>query len=163
MTQQRFSHVVMILMLALLTFNSLHSRESVNAGNISSYFSSASWKREHIKLLHFYPRFCLLVPKPHRALGKSHPTRRRLELQPPQKRVAAATGDEEGGGKFGIRALRPLTLAFSSSTMKWHRAALKKYSLALYLSKGLSIVLVPTSAQRKGMIRAGKRNRIAKN
>lgn len=41
-------------------------------------------------------------------------------------------------------AWSPLTFALSSSTMKWHRAALKKYSLALYLSKGLSIVLVPT-------------------
>ena len=28
--------------------------------------------------------------------------------------------------------------------MKWHREALKKYSLALYLSRGLSMVLEPT-------------------
>lgn len=37
-----------------------------------------------------------------------------------------------------------LTLALSSSTMKWQREALKKYSLALYFSNGLSIVLAPT-------------------
>lgn len=36
------------------------------------------------------------------------------------------------------------TFAFSSSTMKWHKEALKKYSLALYFSRGLSMVLVPT-------------------
>lgn len=37
-----------------------------------------------------------------------------------------------------------LALALSSSTMKWQREALKKYSLALYFSRGLSIVLAPT-------------------
>lgn len=37
-----------------------------------------------------------------------------------------------------------LALALSSSTMKWQREALKKYSLALYFSNGLSIVLAPT-------------------
>lgn len=50
----------------LLTFNSLHSRESVNAGNISSYFSSASWKREEIPsraIPGFFPRICLPILK----------------------------------------------------------------------------------------------------
>lgn len=37
-----------------------------------------------------------------------------------------------------------LALALSSSTMKWQREALKKYSLALYFSRGLSIVVAPT-------------------
>lgn len=36
------------------------------------------------------------------------------------------------------------TLALSSSTMKWHSEALKKYSLALYFSRGLSMVLIAT-------------------
>lgn len=40
-----------------------------------------------------------------------------------------------------------LALALSSSTMKWQREALKKYSLALYFSRGLSIVLAPTWRQ----------------
>lgn len=39
---------------------------------------------------------------------------------------------------------RELTFAFSSSTMKWHKEALKKYSLALYFRRGLSMVLDPT-------------------
>lgn len=37
-----------------------------------------------------------------------------------------------------------VTFAFSSSTMKWHSEALKKYSLALYFKRGLSIVLIAT-------------------
>lgn len=37
-----------------------------------------------------------------------------------------------------------VTFAFSSSTMKWHSEALKKYSLALYFKRGLSMVLIAT-------------------
>ena len=37
-----------------------------------------------------------------------------------------------------------LTLAFSMSTQKWHSAALKKWSLALYFRSVLSIAWVPT-------------------
>ncbi len=49
-----------------------------------------------------------------------------------------------------VRAWWPdgeLTFALSSSTMKWHKEALKKYSLALYFSRGLSMVLDPTCLQ----------------
>lgn len=45
--------------------------------------------------------------------------------------------------------LAELALALSSSTIKWQREALKKYSLALYFSRGLSIVLAPTCRQQK--------------
>lgn len=87
------------------TFNSLHSRESENAGNISSYFSIA---------------IC----------GESAASSEELEPYFPDPRT------EEQREK--------LTFALSSSTMKWQREALKKYSLALYFSSGLSIVLAPT-------------------
>lgn len=43
------------------------------------------------------------------------------------------------------------TLALSMSMQKWQSAALKKYSLALYLRRGLSMALVPTwRGQAKG-------------
>lgn len=88
------------------TFRSLHSLESEKAGNISSYFPTASY---NIK-----KKTCILS--------------------------AAVL-------RIYMRARWPdgeLTFALSSSTMKWHKEALKKYSLALYFSRGLSMVLVPT-------------------
>ena len=100
------------------TFNSLHSLESEKAGNISSYFSTAicDGKQRRYTWMHLSLSLSLM----------SHGGR--------------GVTSEEGGVHTGAG----LTLALSSSTMKWHSEALKKYSLALYLSRGLSMVLAPT-------------------
>lgn len=86
-----------------MTLSSFSSLESEKAGNISSYFSMASWGHTDAAVM-----------------------RRKRE----QRR--------ENG--IGVR----VTFAFSSSTIKWHSEALKKYSLALYFRRGLSMVLIAT-------------------
>lgn len=97
---------------ARVTFNSLHSRESEKAGNISSYFSIAICGELCSAFKNIYKTLLPCFPNP------------RTEQQ-----------------------REKLALALSSSTMKWQREALKKYSLALYFSRGLSIVLAPTWRQ----------------
>ena len=99
-----------------LTFTSLHSRESVKAGNISSYFCTASWRTA--------PRW---------GWGRLQDPPPPAPPFPPPTPLSL-----------------PPTLALSMSMQKWQSAALKKYSLALYLRRGLSMALVPTCGGNQG-------------
>lgn len=58
--------------------------------------------------------------------------------------VTTRNTNREGSHWVGLY----FTFAFSSSTMKWHSEALKKYSLALYFKRGLSMVLIATCRKK---------------
>lgn len=112
------------------TFSSLHSLESAKAGNISSYFSMASYKKKHKTHTHTITNNWQVLPRFSWNNMKNVST---LCVLLQNKRTSTTNNNDNNN-----------TFALSSSTMKWQREALKKYSLALYFSRGLSMVLVAT-------------------